>query len=242
MQLLYSSLLFLFFVCHIDKSWGMAQMGSLNWGACNDYPTCKLVSAQMFDKYCDRSTLKSMCPTYCKEECKPLRDALEEEKLISVNIDTDAIEKVAVDPATTTTPTTSTTTTTEPTRTTTTTTTTTATTTTSTTTTTTTTTTTSTTTTATATTTTSTTSTTTPTTTTTTTTSTTTTSTTTRSTTTTTTRAEVLPTVRTNPENNRAKFQIYLPKKQVTMLPPLTFPPTTTEAARGTAPGKIPLL
>ena len=63
------------------------ELASLRWASCNDYPTCKLVSVQMFDKYCNRSTLKNMCPTFCKEECKPLRDVIDHEKLISVKIE-----------------------------------------------------------------------------------------------------------------------------------------------------------
>lgn len=37
---------------------------------CTDYPSCQLISPQMFTSYCNRSTLKNMCPTYCDPECK----------------------------------------------------------------------------------------------------------------------------------------------------------------------------
>lgn len=47
------------------------KLSQLRLKSCTDYPTCKLVSLQMFEKYCSRSTLKNMCPTYCIDECKP---------------------------------------------------------------------------------------------------------------------------------------------------------------------------
>lgn len=37
---------------------------------CQDYPSCKLISDQMFANYCSRSTLKNMCPTHCDPKCK----------------------------------------------------------------------------------------------------------------------------------------------------------------------------
>ena len=36
---------------------------------CTDYPSCQLISPQMFESYCNRSTLKNMCPTYCDAKC-----------------------------------------------------------------------------------------------------------------------------------------------------------------------------
>ena len=61
---------FILVIAYIWKA--NAQLASLTWNSCNDYPTCKLVSPQMFEKYCDRSTLKNMCPTYCNDKCKPM--------------------------------------------------------------------------------------------------------------------------------------------------------------------------
>ena len=62
---------FIFFVpiCMNEKLDG--KLSQLRLKSCTDYPTCKLVSLQMFEKYCNRSTLKNMCPTYCISECKP---------------------------------------------------------------------------------------------------------------------------------------------------------------------------
>lgn len=37
---------------------------------CADYPSCKLISEQMFESYCSRSTLKNMCPSHCDVRCK----------------------------------------------------------------------------------------------------------------------------------------------------------------------------
>ena len=57
---------------------------------CNDYPTCQLVSTQMFEKYCNRSTLRHMCPTYCLQECKMMTNlvinsSLNNKHLIQIN-------------------------------------------------------------------------------------------------------------------------------------------------------------
>ena len=34
---------------------------------CVDFPSCYLIASKIFDNYCNRVTLKNMCPTFCNK-------------------------------------------------------------------------------------------------------------------------------------------------------------------------------
>ncbi|CAF1056886.1 unnamed protein product [Brachionus calyciflorus] len=83
---------------------------------CTDYPSCKLISDQMFENYCTRSTLRNMCPSHCDKKCKnsTLEASVRVLDLSSVEEEEFEEEETETTVAKTTTPTTTTSTTKKP--------------------------------------------------------------------------------------------------------------------------------